>query len=418
MIQLQMLNKILDTKDSSIITMNNLNNDYFSDYKDEFNYIKNHFNLYGSICDKETFLNKFPNFELINVTEPFQYLLKELYNDYNTRKLAESFNQIRSLLMNNKIDDAMLEYKNIQNKLASGIAFTCIDITKDTSRYNDYIERCKDFNKFYVTTGFKELDNVIGGWDREEDYVTIIARPGIGKSWLLLKFALAAVQQGLNVGLYSGEMSERMVGYRFDTLESHISNGSMIHGNDNIQLEYKKYMENLNTRFKGSLKILTPAMINGSANVDALRAFIEKEKLDILFVDQHSLLDDVHKAKNPIDRAANISKDIKVLQSIKKIPIITASQQNRVKNENGPGTDNISQSDRIGQDSSIVLALEKNDDIFKITLVKSRFSTQGASLSYVVDLNLGNFKYIPDDEDANKGQSEDDYESRYGEDVF
>ena len=41
MIQLQMINKILDTKDSSIITMNNLNIDYFSDYKDEFNYIKN-----------------------------------------------------------------------------------------------------------------------------------------------------------------------------------------------------------------------------------------------------------------------------------------------------------------------------------------------------------------------------------------
>ena len=59
MIQLQMLNHILDTKNSSIIVMNNLNADYFSDYKDEFNFIKNHFNSYGSICDKETFLNKF-----------------------------------------------------------------------------------------------------------------------------------------------------------------------------------------------------------------------------------------------------------------------------------------------------------------------------------------------------------------------
>ena len=54
-------------------------------------------------------------------------------------------------------------------------------------------------------------------------------------------------------------------------------------------------------------------MINGPAGVSALRAFIEKEKLDILFVDQHSLLEDDRKAKNPVDKAANISRDLKNL---------------------------------------------------------------------------------------------------------
>ena len=37
MIQLQCLNHILSKKDSSMISLNNLNEDYFSDYKDAWN---------------------------------------------------------------------------------------------------------------------------------------------------------------------------------------------------------------------------------------------------------------------------------------------------------------------------------------------------------------------------------------------
>lgn len=36
MIQLQVLNKILRDKDASIITLNNLTSDYFSEYPEEF----------------------------------------------------------------------------------------------------------------------------------------------------------------------------------------------------------------------------------------------------------------------------------------------------------------------------------------------------------------------------------------------
>ena len=39
-------------------------------------------------------------------------------------------------------------------------------------------------------------------------------------------------------------------------------------------------------------------------------------------MDQHSLLEDDKKGRTPVDRAANISKDLKNLQVMKKIPII------------------------------------------------------------------------------------------------
>ena len=313
MIQCQVLNKVLKEHDSSFFIFNNLDETFFSDYKLEFKFIKNHLDTYGNVPDFETFLIEFPNFDVIEVNEPNSFLLNALYTDKNKRYLASTFNQVRDLVNANKIDDAIKLYVNAAEHTVTAKNLQCVDIVHDTSRYEEYIEKCNDFSKFYIKTGFKELDDVIGGWDKHDELATIVARPGVGKSWVLLKCAIAAMEQGLNVGLYSGEMSETKVGYRFDTLVSHISNYGITKGKVEVQNEYKKHIDALKSNYTGTIKVLTPAMINGPAGVQALRSFIEKEKLDILCVDQHSLLDDDRNARDPVTRAANISKDLKNL---------------------------------------------------------------------------------------------------------
>jgi replicative DNA helicase len=401
MIQEQVLNHIIDSKDSSLIILNRLDDSFFPNYKNEWNYIVNHFNTYGNIPDKETFLASFPDFDLINVNEPTQYLIDELYKEHQTNQLAETFNKVRKLLIDGEIDKAVDLYKKAYEKLSSNIPLSSVDILKDTSRYDDYLDRLGSFDKYYVRTGLPELDAMIGGWDREEELGTVVARTNSGKTWLLLKFALSAAQQGLNVGIYSGEMSEKKVGYRIDTLLQHLSNGALIHGSSTVQNDYKTYIENLPSRLKGNIKVLTPKMINSPAGVTALRAFIEKDNLDILFIDQHSLLEDDRKARNPVERASNISKDLKNLQVLKRIPIISVSQQNRSSTENGVGTEHIAQSDRIAQDSTIILFLERHKDdnsLMDIDLVKSRDTVNGKKLTYKIDFNLGEFTYIPGEE--------------------
>lgn len=418
MVQLQVLNKIIQTGDTSVLLMNNLNDEFFSDYKQEFNYIKEHVNKYGNCPDMTSFVSKFPDFDVIEVKETISYLVDELYTDRNRRKLAQIFNRVRDLLNQDKTEEAMTLYTSAASDIVQSSHLETVDIFKDTSRYDDYVERCNDFSKFYVKTGFKELDELIGGWDKNEELATIVARPGVGKSWVLQKIAVSAAEQGLNVGIYSGEMSERKVGYRVDTLISHLSNSGIMKGDSNIQTEYKSYMEKLPTMFKGSIKVLTPAMINGVAGVTALRAFIEKEKLDMLCVDQHSLLEDDKRARNPVEKAANISRDLKNLQVIKKIPIIAVSQQNRESVENGPTTAHVSQSDRISQDSTILIFLQQKENVLTLNLVKSRDSGNGAKLQYAIDLNAGIFTFIPDGE--NESQSEAlrrEYESTE-EDVY
>ena len=416
MIQLQFLNYLLKTKDSSILLVNNLNEDFFSDYKNEYNFIINHLREYVNIPDSITFLNNFPSFDIIEVSESPDFLIDKLYEDKNTRVLASIFNKIKKHLMEGDIDKAMELYTSSTDVVLKAKHIDAVDILTNTDRYEAYLQRCENFDKFYVKTGFKELDEIIGGWDREEELATIVARSNQGKSWILFKCAVAAVEQGLNVGIYSGEMSERKVGYRIDTLISNISNSSITKGDRQIQNEYKKHLDSLPNKYKGCLKVLTPNMIDGPAGVTSLRAFIEKENLDILFIDQHSLLEDDRHAKNPVEKASNISRDLKNLQVIKKVPIISVSQQNRNSTENGVGLEHVAQSDRIAQDSTIVIFFEQKDGIMTMHLIKSRDSVNMKDLKYSIDLNKGLFIYIPEEDNAIDGQGVEDLRKEFEED--
>lgn len=407
MIQLQVLNYILNTKDYSLITLNNLNEKYFSNYTSEFRFIKNHVEAYNQVCDIETFLAAFPNFKdsLFVVNEKPSYLIEELIKDYKQRTLAETFNKIKQKVLSGDTDGAMAEF-NASNDLLTkiGVSLSCVDLLKDTSRYDAYLEKVNDIGKYYLSTGFKELDKILGGIDRQEELGVVVARTNRGKSWILLKMATAAVSQGLRVGVYSGEMSENKVGYRVDTLLGHISNGSLTHGNGDVKDAYKKYLDSLNN-YKGCLKVLTPQSINGAATVDALGSFIQKEQLDILFIDQLSLLEDGRYGKTPVEKASNISKDLKLLQVKLRLPIISVSQQNRSKNdadEDSIDTTQLAMSDRIAQDATFIIGIAKNkkdDTILELQIVKSRDSVAGGKLQYKVNLNLGEFIYIPNEKD-------------------
>lgn len=418
MIQNQFINKLLTSGDTSLITVNNLTDDFFSDYPNEFNYIKDFLKKYGKIPDEMTFINQFPNFDLIEVKETNEYLLDALYEDRNQRYLTSAHNKARDLIINGKIDETLYLLQNTVEKLTQAKHLEAIDIFSDTSRYDNFVERSTNFTNFYISTGLKELDDILGGWDRKEENAVIMARPGIGKSWILMKTAVEAAKQGLRVGLYEGEISVDKTGRRIDTLYAHLPNGKLNHGDVALQVEYKKYFENVVSDMKDKLYVLTPNQLGRPATVGDLRAFIDKYKLEMLCVDQYSLLEDERKGRTTIDKTSNISRDIKNLQVLTQIPIISVTQQNREKPEDGnANTANTANSDRISQDATILLALEKKDDILKINIAKSRDGGDGRHLRYIVDLNHGNFTFLPDEKDATDGAKCEDLKNEYEYDI-
>lgn len=415
MTQLQFLNYLINTQDKSLLMVNSIDDTFFSDYSTEFKFIREHISTYGQIPDKLTFVNKFPDFDIIEVNENPNYLVDELYNDRNKRLMAKIFNQVRDRINADDVKSAMQIFNSASQDLLQASHIDCVDILKDQTRYDAYVERTQDFSKYYVKTGFDELDDVIGGWDKLEELATIVARPGVGKSWILLKCAIAAAEQGLTVGLYSGEMSERKVGYRFDTLVGHISNRSIVQGNVDVINSYKMFLDSVNSRFKGTIKVITPKMIKHAATVTDLDAFIEKEHLDMLCIDQHSLMEDQRRAKDPVTRAANISTDLKQLQVLRQIPIIAVSQQNRsaVDETSKIDVSHIAQSDKIGQDSTVVIFLEQKDNVLTLNLAKARDGGSGQKFKYAIDLDKGIFNFVANEDDALNGSGCSDLQKEF-----
>ena len=83
--QFQVLNKILQTKDYSFITLNNLTAAHFFNYKAEYEFIKTHYETYHTVPDRLTFLNSFPDFAIQDVNEPNNYLVEQLYTALGER---------------------------------------------------------------------------------------------------------------------------------------------------------------------------------------------------------------------------------------------------------------------------------------------------------------------------------------------
>ena len=408
--QFQIINKVLQNKDYSFITLNNLTAEHFYGYKAEYEFIKAHYNNYHTVPDRLTFLQHFPEFVIQDVNEPDNYLIEQLYNDYNQSYLATRLNNLKKLLEADDTTGAMQYFQESLDKLHVGSALQCTDIMSDTSRYERYLDAGTNQAKYFISTGFPELDKIITGIDRRNENMVIAARTGVGKSQMMCAMAAAASKQGLCVGIYSGEMSVDKVAYRIDTMLGKVDNRKISRGDLFYKDHYKSYLESLACANYGPIKVITPADIAGPATVSALQAFIEKEHLDILFIDQYSLLEDESRARVAHEKVANISKAVKNLQVLKQIPIISVSQMNRTKNEdNSQDTTQIAMSDRIGQDATVLLMLDKKDSEdpnqqgaykFTINIVKSRDGGDGRKLDYLWNFNTGDYRYIANGADG------------------
>lgn len=421
----QYISKILTSGESTLATDYGIPQSYFVSYSKEYDFIYDHIRKYHIPPDVLTFKGKFTTFPLMDtVKEPDAYLVDALIKATQTRAISEKFNKIRDALMNDDLDTALQIDQNPVDIDLSDYLTSVPDILSPEEaqvRLDEYVDKMQNFDSYYIPTGFKELDiNLGGGWDRKEEFATFVARPGVGKSWMLDITAVAASERGMRVGLYSGEMSKNKVGYRIDTIRSHISNFAISHGRRDIQTEYRKYVGSCADTTQGPIFLAT-IKDDFSGNTPTIRdfeTFIKKYKLDILLVDQQSLMEDIGHSKNAVDKAGNIAKELKLLQTTMKIPVITVCQQNRSgednkKDKNGNkfeieyDVSRIAGSDKVGQYSTIVIFLEydRNTRILKLIPAKTR---DGSSMpiSYAWDIDKGVFTHLSVEDSTPESEEE------------
>ena len=407
MIELQVLSRVLKERSASLLTLNGITEDYFITYPDEYSFIMNHFKEYGNVPDKETFLSKFSNFTLVDVTESDKYLIEAFNEEHLYSLTVPVINKLADIIQTDS--KAAVEYLQsqlpslIQNNVVLGVDI----VSQARERQREWQERRENKERFCIPTGFEELDEITGGWQRGEEFAVLFARTGQGKSWILIKTLEHAWRIGKRVGLIEPEMSAIKTGYRFDTLSGNISNSALTRGDD--APDYDKYIEQL-SKNGTPFFVASPKDFRRNITVSKLRAFIESNKLDILGVDGISYLKDERKQRgdNRTTGLTNISEDLMDLSIELKIPIIVVCQSNRegAKDDDAPDLENIRDSDGIAYNASTVIAARQKGPGIELTIRKNRNGKSGDTLIYLWDIDKGTFQYIPN-EDAERDDSEE-----------
>lgn len=400
MVQLQILNRVLETKDISILVNNNLTEDYFIEYPEEYSFIKQHYENYKTVPDIETFLSNFQDFEVLTVNESERYLVDTIREEYLYSKSVPVIKHAAELLKGDANEASRYLQSELVN-LTPNYTTPFVDIIQDNNRYNIFGSRSSNYDSWFISTGFEELDDIVGGWQQGEEFVVIFARTGIGKSWVLVKSMEHAWSIGKNVGYISPEMSADKIGYRFDTLHEHYSNIALLRGDDSVIDNYDKYFENLQKQSNKFL-VSTPHDFNNKITVTKLKNFVMSNKLDILAIDGITYMSDekYKRGDNKTTSLTNISEDLIQLSLELKVPILVVVQSNRggVDKET-PELEDIRDSDGISHNATKVISLSRKGEALSLTIKKNRDGRTGDKLTYLWDIDLGKFQWIPSDED-------------------
>ena len=400
MVALQILSKVLATKDTSIIDNNNLTEDYFVEYQDEYNFIINHKKEYGTVPDEATFLSKF-DVDLVEVTETDRYLIDTIREEYLYYKSVPVVQKIASLLKDDA--NAAAEYMlHAIKELQPDYGIKGVDIIHEASiRQQEWIERKNNPDEYFFTTGFQELDDMVHGWRRGEEFVVILARTNHGKSWVLEKMVTHIWQLGYNVGYISPEMGASSIGYRFDTLYKQFSNSGLSWGKDDVnENDYNDYVEELGKK-DNKFIVSTPADFANKMTVSKLRQYIKQYKLDILAIDGVGYLSDerAERGDSTATKLKHIGEDLMSLSVEMNIPILVVAQANRTGITEGdndtPDIGSVRDGDGLAFNATVLLALKLKDRVMTMEVKKARNIELGKKIMYQLDINVGDFKYIP-----------------------
>ena len=428
-VELQIISKVLATGNFSLLEDNYITEDYFTaGYLDEYKFIVDHHNQYGKVPDKATFLAKFPEYtkegqELPEVAESDDYLVDAIREEHLFQQsvpILQKASKIFSKDANAGVSYMLNALKELEVNYKTG----GVDIIGFAEkRLEHYKERAENQDDWYFTTGFHELDMILHGIQRFEEFVVLFARLGQGKSWVLVAIIAHIWKLGFNVGYISPEMSDDNIGYRFDTIHFGYSNSSLMWGTKDIDIaKYEEDIKRLKEN-KNKFIVSVPADFDNRITVSKLRNYIKQNKLAALAIDGVTYLTDERYRRGDSETLSltHISQDLMALSVEMKIPILVVSQANREgAKDDVPDITNISHSDGIAQSASKVIALRQDDGNLEMLVEKNRYGSVGKKLKYIWNINVGEFISVSSDEDVSPEELAERRERKKssGKDVF
>lgn len=399
-IEVQVISRILTSSDpAEVEKLCEFDETYYKVYENEIKFILSHLEEYHNVPDPFTFQAQFEDFEILDVSEPLEYLENSLRRNKQHKLLIETFNMLKTL-GSGDVSDAW-EYLKRQCDYAESLeTLKPMDIIKDAQERADQV---LEFSKQQrIPTGFKEIDQCMyGGLSTVEEFLVIVARTNSGKSWVCTKLMETAQDNGFPVLFYSPEMQSSFIGTRFDTWRGHFRN-SELHGGKYSD-EYNEYIKELPKESTSAIVVEDSDMSEGKTTVHGLELLVKRHGIKLLIIDGLSYIATSGKYSMETNRYKDICTELFNLSKRHGCAVAVAIQANREtrenRDENGepfPSLYNVAESDHPARIATQVFSLRQiyEQNIIELRLEKSRNArNQKPIFAYTVDFNTGNLEF-------------------------
>jgi replicative DNA helicase len=236
------------------------------------------------------------------------------------------------------------------------------DVISDYYDRIDYLYQHKG-ETIGVPTGFRNIDKLLGGLQRS-DLIIIAARPGMGKTSLMLSIAQnAARKYNQRVAIFSLEMSSEQLAQRLISAETGIDSQRLRIGNL-YEEEWPIF-----TQATGALSE-TMIFIDDTPSISAMQVRTKARRLyaeyglDLLIIDYLQLMQSDRRTENRVQEISFLSRSLKGLARELNIPVVVGSQLSRAveqRNDKHPMLSDLRESGSIEQDADIVAFIYRDD---------------------------------------------------------
>lgn len=238
-----------------------------------------------------------------------------------------------------------------------------LDISDIASLVYDNLLNPDKPKKEYLPTGLSEYDSTLKGNGFGSGQLCVVAaRPALGKTTIAINFAMHNARMGNGVGIVSLEMDEEELGEKLATIESQVPSKLLEEGVASLEQQskmnkalakIKKLPIHIDCRSRSLPQIISKCKI-----------WVKKNKVKMVIIDYCQL---IRGSKNlPREQQiAEISRELKLLASDLKIPIVLIAQLNREveKNDRRPIMSDLRESGALEQDAnSITFLYLKEED--------------------------------------------------------
>lgn len=385
--QVQLLNRVLASKDITILA--GLSKDHFFVYPDEYEFIVSHYKEYGVVPDIETFIDHFPEFQRLEVSESVDYLIKKLIDDLFYKKMIPITSDFNHEAVNGDIVSATQTLTSRSTEVLSDLTISSQDITDLAKNFQTWIQ---PDTSGILPSGYEELDDLIGGIRKKGGLTIVQGATGQGKSWVLIWMMHYMSLKGKNVIFYSDEMSKEEITKRLWAI--HIKRPVEFFDIPHKDLTYD---------LSGKIVILSRSDISGDV-IDGLSNFALAHSADAIIIDGIKYMRDAKSDKKGYEQMEDAC--IRLMQESQRrdCAMIAAAQSNRGAETAGSGKGTIAGSyDMLGI-ATAVIALNRENDDFILSVEKSRHSSDGKKFVYTFDWDTSTFTYS----DAKSKAQDDD----------